>query len=107
MPSFHQLNHILELAREVRARTGKSVLGQLAEMLQLRLGDGRLGSSEYYDFQLWDDDRFPMPRKTEFLGLRGQAVVEEILIDDYSMFLSLDKLTFYALMRAHGMPVPR
>jgi hypothetical protein len=41
-----------------------------------------------------------------FGGVRFQSVLEDILIDDYSKFLSLDKVTMYAILRAYGFPIP-
>jgi len=107
MSILEQAGRLWRLAREVSARSGKSVPAQFAELLRLRFAEGRLGTSEYYDFQLWDDRRFPPERKREFMGLRGQAVLSDIVLDDCSYAVTLDKLTFYALMLAHRFPIPR
>jgi hypothetical protein len=75
-------------------------------MIRLRLGPGKVGLTEYIDFKLYEDD-ISLAAKLAFAGQRMQAVVEEILIDDYSRFLSLDKVTMYALLSAHGVPIPK
>lgn len=86
-------------------QSGRSMAALLVEALRLRLGRGRLGFSEYLDFRLYQGD-LPLERKREFGGWRAQRVLEDILIDDYSRFLSLDKVTMYALLQAHGLPIP-
>lgn len=107
MSLLHRLQSLFRLARSVQARTGKTIFGQAAEILRLRLGDGRLGASEYYDFHLWDDAQLTAVEKSEFAGVRAQDAIEDLTIDDYSKILSLDKLTFHALMHANGFRVPR
>lgn len=102
-----RIPEFLTLAREATRHGGKNVMSQALEILRLRFGTGRLGLSEYYDYRLWDDAAFDWKSKEAFAGYRAQAVIEELLIDDYSKILSLDKLTFDALMRAHKFPVPR
>lgn len=88
-------------ARSVH-RTLPSVL---LEALRLRFGPGRLGLSEYVDFRLYADD-LTFEAKQRFGGWRAQQVLEEILVDDYSRLLSLDKITMYALMASYRLPIP-
>jgi Sugar-transfer associated ATP-grasp len=90
---------------EARRITGRSLHSLMAECVQLRLGTGKLGISEYFDFGLYRAD-IPTQEKAEFAGYRAQQVLEEILVDDYSRFLSLDKITYYQLMQGNGLPVP-
>jgi hypothetical protein len=61
--------------------------------------------SEYFDFRLYKDD-LSWRDKCAFGGWRAQKILEEILVDDYSRFLSLDKSTMYALLRGYGLPIP-
>lgn len=85
--------------------SGRPLISILAEALKLRLSPNQLGLSEYIDFQLYHDD-LAYSEKLTFGGVRAQSILEEILIDDYSRILSLDKVTMYALMRGHGLPIP-
>ncbi len=62
--------------------------------------------SEYFDFRLYLND-LSFKEKVAFGGWRAQAILEDILVDDYSRFLSLDKITMYMLMSAYGLPVPK
>jgi Sugar-transfer associated ATP-grasp len=78
----------------------------LLEALRLRLSHTRLGFSEYIDFQLYRND-LTWAEKAAFGGLRAQAVLQDILIDDYSRFLTLDKLTMYTLLNGHNLPTPK
>lgn len=86
--------------------TGRSVLALLMESVRLRFGVGRLGISEYFDFGLYRSD-IPAAEKSTFAGYRAQEVLEQILVDDYSRILSLDKQSFYQLMRGSAFPVPK
>lgn len=95
----------LNSLRRARAVTGRSLADLVTEILRLRAGPGRLGVSEYFDYRLYLDD-LTADEKREFCGYRAQAVLEDILVDTYSKFLSLDKLTFHHLMRGYGYPTP-
>lgn len=92
---------LLQAARE----SERPALTVLAEALRLHLGLGKLGLSEYLDFKLYLNDLSP-EQKAAFGGWRAQRRLEEILVDEYSRFLSLDKLTMYTLLRGFGFPVP-
>lgn len=85
--------------------TGRSYMELVSEIFRLRWGAGKLGASEYFDYRLYENDLTP-DEKLAFCGYRGQAMLENILVDTYSAILSLDKITFYQLMRGYGFPVP-
>ena len=85
--------------------SGRPLMSILAEALRLRFSPNQLGLSEYMDFQLYRDD-LAYSDKMTFGGVRAQSVLEEIMIDDYSRILSLDKVTMYAVLRGHGLPIP-
>jgi len=96
---------ILEDFTQAAGESGRSLATLVVEALKLRASPTRLGLSEYIDFKLYLDD-LTFSEKASFGGLRTQGLLEEILIDDYSKFLSLDKVTMYALLRGHGIPIP-
>jgi hypothetical protein len=85
--------------------SGRSLLALVFEAVCLRTSAGRIGVSEYLDFRLYEND-LTLAEKRAFGGWRAQAVLEEILVDDYSRFLSLDKITMYSLLKACGFPIP-
>lgn len=94
------------LLKQAHEATERSYFELLSEILKLRRGPGRVGTSEYFDFRLYEKD-LSLEEKLEFCGYRGQAVLEDVLVDTYSKFLALDKLTFYNVMRGYGFPIPR
>jgi hypothetical protein len=75
------------------------------EAVRLRIAPRRLGLTEYVDFQLYRQD-LDWNAKRAFGGQRAQAAAEELLIDDYSRFLSLDKVTMYTLLSGFNLPTP-
>lgn len=90
---------------EAARAAGRSPLALLIESLRLRAGWPHLGWAEYLDFRL-HEPALPFEQKRRFGGWRAQHRLERILVDDKSMFMTLDKVTMYAVLRAHGLPVP-
>jgi hypothetical protein len=74
-------------------------------MTLLRLTGTRIGLSEYFQFQLYKTD-IPLHEKRLFVGYATQNILEEILVDDYARFLSLDKVTMYTLLEGYQIPIP-
>jgi len=91
---------------EASNQSGRSLGALLVELVRLRFGVGRLGASEYLDFRLHMDN-LTYDQKKAFGGYRAEAVLEEILIDDYARFLSLDKISMYTLLEGWGLPIPK
>ncbi|MGL1832969.1 sugar-transfer associated ATP-grasp domain-containing protein [Rhodocyclaceae bacterium SMB388] len=100
--SFNRLNHD---ARRASRLTSRSILAIGYEMLRLRLDIGRLGTSEYMDFRLFDD-ALSYDEKRCFLGRRGQEVFNELMCDEYSTFIAYDKLVQHLILTGLGCPVP-
>ncbi|MEP7216131.1 MAG: sugar-transfer associated ATP-grasp domain-containing protein [Anaerolineaceae bacterium] len=98
---------LLDQARLVRDMTGKSIRAQVAEILALRLGYGRLYASEYYDFRLYDDREFPGVKKREFLGSRLEAKISESVNCITWDMIEEDKLMAYAVLGGLSLPIPR
>lgn len=108
MPVVHQpadTPRMFSSISQAARASGRSTAAVLFEALRLRFGPGQLGLAEYLDFRLHDQDLAPA-QKQQFGGWRAQRMLEEILIDDCSRFLSLDKITMYALMQSYGLPIP-
>jgi hypothetical protein len=87
-------------------QSNRSVSSLMIELMRLRFGVGRIGASEYLDFRLYMND-LTFEQKCAFGGYRAEAILEEILIDDYARFISLDKITMYALLAGCGLPFPK
>jgi Sugar-transfer associated ATP-grasp len=98
--------NLLSEFRQAALLSKRSIVSLLAEAARLRLSAKRLGPSEYIDFQLYKDD-LSWHEKSSFGGQRTQHMLEEILIDDYSRFLSLDKVTMYSLLSGLNLPIPK
>jgi hypothetical protein len=92
--------------RSASKESGRSVPEILTEMLNLRRAVGRMGVTEYFDFRLFMND-LSLEEKQCFGGRRAQQVLDEILVDDFSEFLSLDKPTMYSLFRDANLPIPK
>jgi hypothetical protein len=94
-----------ELLRELRsAEVGLPAL--VIGWLQARFGPGRLTLSEFCIFNVHRLTGLSSQDRKAFVGDRGTAVLIEILVDDYSKILNLDKLTCDQVARTAGVAVP-
>jgi glutathione synthase/RimK-type ligase-like ATP-grasp enzyme len=96
----------LRTAREVARATGKSVPGQLLEILRLRFGPGCLGPADYYALDLFDDS-LDFEAKSRFVGWRMSAEIDKRLNAASSRILANDKIVNYQLLAALGYLFPR
>lgn len=86
--------------------SGRSPVAIFLEMLELRFGIGQLGFSEYLDYQLHKSD-LSKAEKRAFGGWRAQSALEKMLVDVYSEFMTIDKITMYAIFAGYGFPFPK
>ena len=100
------LKQLISEFSKASEQSNRSVGSLLIELIRLRFGLGRIGASEYLDFRLHMND-LTFEEKSAFGGYRAEAILEEILIDDYARFISLDKITMYALLAGYGLPFPK
>lgn len=103
---FDRIFSVWKAAGPASVASGRSRLELLAEIVKLRFSAARLATSEYFDFRLYESNLTNAERRA-FGGYRVQNVLDEILIDDYSKILSLDKISFYTLMRGAGLAIPK
>ena len=96
---------LIENYKNAAITSNRSLLSLVAEAVRLRTSHTRLGFTEYIDFQLYKKD-LTWAEKQEFAGQRTQSIIENILVDDLSMFLSLDKVTMYMLLSSFNIPIP-
>jgi hypothetical protein len=94
-----------ELVGELRS-TDVSVPAVVLKWLPTRLGRGRLSLLEFCVFNLDRPTGASAQERAAFVGHRGEAVLIEILADEYSKILNVDKVTFDHVARAAGLPVP-
>jgi hypothetical protein len=97
--------NIIKTYTQAASVSGRSVAELLLESLKLRLCHTRLGLSEYIDFQLYRDD-LTYSEKKAFGGMRCHSILDKILVDDYSRFLAIDKVTMYSLLGGYNLPIP-
>jgi Sugar-transfer associated ATP-grasp len=90
--------------RELR-RAGRSAPSIIADWLRVRRGAGRLQLWEYFYYNL-DRTELSAQERAAFVGWFGQDVLVEFLVDEYSMILNVDKVTFDYVARGAGLPVP-
>lgn len=95
------VDDLVKSARE----SGRNPAAIFVEMLALRFGTGQLGFSEYFDYELYKSD-ISKAEKRAFGGWRAQSALEKMLVDVYSEFMTIDKITMYAIFAGYGFPFP-
>jgi hypothetical protein len=101
-----RLVQILQDASHVKKKFGKSYVAQLREIARLRAGYGRIGTAEYYFYNLYDDRKFTWDDKTRFLGWRMQDIVDSCAHREWWASVE-DKLLLYGYLKGLGFPIPR
>jgi hypothetical protein len=100
-----RIGSLVNLLQKASSASQRSILSILIEMIRLRYSIGRMGSSEYFVYRLYEND-LSFDQKKAFCGYKTQSVLEEILVDDRSKILSIDKVTMYLLLKGYGFPIP-
>lgn len=97
--------NVLQQFRSAARDVKRPLTGVLVEALRLRLGRNQLGVTEYLDYGLHRTD-LSFEQKSRFCGVRLQSALEELLVDDYSKFLSLDKVSMGLLLKGGEFRTP-
>lgn len=100
------MKHLYFRAKQAKCWYGKSLSSQLLEILWLRWSFSRLGASEYYDFGLYDDQRYSFEEKRAFLGWRGRRTMDRTFNDIKWHVLHADKVVTHLLLKQLGIPSP-
>jgi hypothetical protein len=87
-------------AARARGNGGVGRSRQLAEMIRLRLGPGKLSPEDYYKMRIYRVD-LPMERKREFASQRA------VPLSQRWYYVTHDKLIAYLLLEQEGVRVPR
>jgi hypothetical protein len=101
------MRELLQQLLHARKTSGKGIIRQLIEIYRLRRGEGQLGVSEYFGFQLYDDNLHPPETKSDFIGWRRENGLNQFFNREEWAALSLDKILFYGLLQATDLPHPR
>lgn len=96
---------LVTAAREVRGLTGKGILRQFREIARLRFGVGRLRASEYYAYEVFDDELYGPSAKREVVSWNGLALYRRFN-DRHWTAIGDDKLLTYAVLKGLGLPFP-
>ncbi|MCL4743912.1 MAG: hypothetical protein KJZ83_00705 [Burkholderiaceae bacterium] len=102
-----RIARLIEALRRAREASGKPMLRQLAEIVALRRGRGALGIGEYFEFQLFDDERYTSEQKREFAGWRTKYPLHDALDLPAWKAFSIEKSTFDTFARGAGLPTPK
>jgi hypothetical protein len=94
-----------ELLRELRSAE-VSLPTLVTGWFAARFGSGRLTLSEFCIYNLHRLKALSTQDRRAFVGDRGTGVLIEILVDDYSKILNVDKVMCDHVARAAGVPVP-
>ena len=100
---FDTLRQKAPLAKQ---ETGKRIVAQIAEIIALRYGLGRLAPDEYYQYCLYDDRKYRWSEKKRFIGRAMENGLIPILNETEWLGLASDKLISYALFNGFGFPIP-
>jgi hypothetical protein len=106
----HNLTRLREWrrsARFVREHGGRGLVRQAYETASLRLGDRKSSGREYYDFGLYDDQRFSPTAKRQFLGARPWRPSVDVSTRRTGTACLTNKLLVYSLLSSLGLPYPR
>jgi len=114
LPVIHKLNSLIRFSKELwgAVRTNgyeeeicrmKPPLSQLLEMLQLRMGPGKIIPEDYYRYTLYDDSKFNPREKRKFMS--QEAVPDNLCKTSWNL-LGNDKLLFYSLLNGFNAPLP-
>ena len=99
----------LDIARcltVARRDYGKGLLNQIAEIISVALGPGKLMPRDYYYYGLYDDERFSAEDKRAFVGARVQRSINLKSSARDWWAIAHDKLLCYALLAGLGAPTP-
>ena len=105
------MNKLAKLVRDARiaaSRSGRSVVAILLEAIELRVTGNQLGTGEYLDLALYQND-LTREQKKRFAGYRFVGYCEEnhhINSPSWGA-VAQDKLFFYSYARAIGIPMPK
>lgn len=101
-----KITRMLRYAAIARRQTEKSFLQQWLEAFSLAIGTHRLGLAEYYEFEIFNDQYFPVPGKHKCVGWRASAYIDNTLNHNYWRACANDKVLNYAMLAHYGFPIP-
>lgn len=98
---------VAEHGSSVRAAVGRSTAAQIADIIALRRGPGRLAPDEYYQYRLFDTQRFNKEQRRAFLGRQLEYDLWELLGCWAWHAIANDKLVAQNYLESLNLPLPR
>lgn len=98
---------VREHGKAAREASGKPITSQIAEIMALRRGRGRLAPDEYYQYCLFDDQRYTWEQKREFLGRQLEYDLWELFGSWRWHAIANDKLVTHGLFLSMQLPTPQ
>lgn len=101
-----RLVKLLRYAALAKKQSGKSYFRQGLEALRGAASPHRLGLSEYYEYEIFNDQYYPRHSKPHCVGWRASADIDAKLNHDHWRASANDKVLNYALLAHYGFPIP-
>lgn len=79
---------------------------QVLEILRLRLGPRKIGLTEYYEFELFDDTLFNWNERSHFIGQRYGSYLDRLFNVEAWGAIAYDKIINYQILARLGFPIP-
>jgi hypothetical protein len=98
------LTSFIAASAKAKRSSDIGILSQLVELARLRRPPNCISPSEYYDFNLYDSQKFDWAAKKSFLGWRSPVIPS--LQEPHWHALANDKLAYYGLMTGLGFQIP-
>lgn len=101
---FRTTARFINNALTARSECGRSIFAQGAEALALRLGPGRLGLSDYFDYRLYRTS-LPFSEKKRFVGWAMEPELDRCNDSRWHEYAD-DKILLHRLLISAGIPCP-
>lgn len=106
--SVYDIPPYAQVMQRVASEAGKSLGGQLKDLMMLSMRGHRLTADEYYLMRLYEDDRLSMDDKRKFVGLQKSRKIWSALnqINPWRGMID-NKLVFEQVLRGFGLPTTK
>jgi hypothetical protein len=105
MKNWDRLKKLLSDAKYVKSEYDKRYLSQLFDIVRLRNSFGKIGTTEYFFYGLYDDNHYTYADKAQFLGWRMQDPIDRCVPKEWWNVVE-DKLVLYGYLTGLGYPTP-
>jgi len=97
-----------ELMPRVASEFGKALPSQIKDLFQLGLRNHKLSVDEYYEMTLYDDARYDVVAKRQFIGMdKSREIWRKVMALNQHIGLFNDKLMFERTLTSFGFSTPK